>query len=349
MPPRRAALSDLIRSPHFRFAAAFGLSCLGLQALFCVLPDALLKVICEHTALVLGRVLNTIGFPVVVRGTIVSGSGIAFQIVLECTALSTVALFACFVAFYPAGARKKAIGLAMGIPALYIGNLVRLVAVFAVSHYNPRLFEIAHAYLGQVFTILLVVLACLLWLKWVNTGSLPGRVSKAAGFLARFVLLSGSMFLFWMEVHHWYVWFLDRFMIFGFSLFGYHLLVPPETAVYYETFSIVAFVSLILATQSVKWSTKAKVLVVGLGLFFLLHLFHRVDTALLSAFHFTSLFRLDVLLCDLGQYLLPMLLWLVMVIRRPAESPSRGADEGRMAVRRKKQVAAPSIPSVKAP
>jgi fumarate reductase subunit D len=203
----------------------------------------------------------------------------------------------------------------VGVPALYLGNLVRLVSVFVVSQYYPGLFELAHVYLGQVFTMLLLILACILWLKWVDTDSSAGPLHKTAGFLGRFVLISGCMFLFWMEVHHGYIRLIDRLMIFGFSFFGYRVFVPQYAAVYYETFGVVNFTSLVLATRSVKWSTKAKALTLGLCLLSFLHLFHRIDTALLSAFHYTPLFQVDVFLCDIGQYLLPLLLWPAVAYR----------------------------------
>lgn len=119
IPPRRAIVRDLLRSEHFRFAVAFGLSCFGFLALIWVLPASFSKVICAHTARTVGLVLSAIGFPAVVAGNAVSGSGLAFQIVPECTALSMVGLFICFVCFYRAEVRKKLAGLAMGIPALY--------------------------------------------------------------------------------------------------------------------------------------------------------------------------------------------------------------------------------------
>lgn len=121
-PPRRSSLPEIVRSDRFRFAAAFGLSCLALHALVSVLPDSFARVVCEQTAGVLGRVLIFLGFPVVVGSNIVSGSGLTFQIVLECTALSSIALFLCFVSMSRTGARKKLIGLLAGIPALYLGN-----------------------------------------------------------------------------------------------------------------------------------------------------------------------------------------------------------------------------------
>ena len=320
--------------------AAFGLSCLGLWALVCALPDFFAKVICEHTARTLGHVLNALGYSVSVAGTIVAGSGVSFQIVLECTALSAVALFACFVSFYRTRGRKKLMGLAIGIPVLYLGNLVRLVSIFVVTEHDPTDFEFVHVYMGQVFTIILVVLSCMAWVKWVDRDSPTGPAVRSSGFFARLVLISGCVFLFWMEVHHGYVWLLDRLMVFGFSFFTYQLFIPRETAVYYETFSIVAFTSLVLATGSASWSRKAKGLALGLGLFVLLHLFHRVNNTLMAAFHFMSLLRLDIFLCDVGQYLLPMVLWLLVAagrFPRKKESPGplspHGQKVGRVAVK----------------
>ena len=337
--PEHATLSNGMRSKRFRFAAAFGLSCLGLWALICILPDSFARIVCEQTARTLGHVLRLIGNPVIVSGNIVTGSGVSFQIVLECTALSAIALYACFVSFYKTHGRNKAIGLAVGIPALYLGNLVRLVSIFVVTRHDPRFFEVTHVYMGQVFTIVLVVLSCVVWLKWVDQGSHAGPVGKVAAFLGRFVIISGCVFAFWMEIHHWYVWLLDQLMIVAFSFFNYRLFVPRENGVYYETFSVVAFISLVLATGSIRWSTKAKGLAMGLGLFVLLHLFHRINNALMSALHYKSLIQLDIFLCDVGQYLLPVVLWLFAAVRRSprAEQPgniSRPSSLVRVAKRR---------------
>jgi exosortase/archaeosortase family protein len=312
-----------MRSSRFRFAAAFGLSCLGFHALVCALPPSFAKPLCDHTARTLAQVLDALGIPALTIDNIVSGGHPPLQIVLECTALFMVGLFTCFVSLYPGDVRKKAAGLAMGIPALYLGNIVRLTAIYVVSRYSPGLFGLVHVYVGQVFTMFLVILACILWLKWVNPDPGGGPGSRVLSLLARFALISGCMFFFWMEVHHWYIWLIDRLMIVGFSLFGYRLFVPQETAVYYETFSIVTFTSLILATR-VPWARKGTALAAGLSLFFLLHLFHRTNITLMSAFGFTSLLQPDLFFCDIGQYLLPVLLWLAMATRR---SSSRARDE----------------------
>ena len=307
-------LSDIISSERVRFVIAFTLSCIGLYAVIQALPPSFTRPIDEHVAATLGLVLNAFGMHVSTLNDIVSEGGLAFKIIPECTPLFTVGLFICFIVFYPATLRQKAVGLAMGIPALYLGNLFRLAATFMVSRYDRRFFEVVHVYLGQVFTILLLVISCFLWLKWLNrVESKQGVSMRVAGFLARFVLISGCLFLVWMKVQYWYIWLLDRFMVFGFSLFNYNIGLANNTAVYYETFSIVTLISLAFASRSVSLSTKIKGLCGGLTLLFSIHLFHRIDNALIAYFSLTSALVVDLTLLLFGQYLVPVLFLLFLV------------------------------------
>ena len=321
--PGGATASSVVRSGRFRFAVLFILSCSGVYALIFALPDQYTAVINKHTARTLGYVLNMLGIPVSVLGDGVWGKGLAVKIILECTALLMVGLFLCFVVFYPAPTRKKAAGLLVGIPALYLGNLIRLVLVFVAGRYDQRLFNVLHAYLGQVFTLILVFLSCVLWVKWLDwEDSKKGIPLRVAGFLSRFALISACLFFLWMEVHHGYIWFVDQFMILGFSLFNYRLFIPREVLIYYETFNMVTFTSFVLATRSIPWIGKVKGLAAGLGILFLLHLFHRIDNVLITSFHFIPVITADYILCAIGQYLLPILLCLAVVKRKsPPDTP----------------------------
>jgi exosortase H (IPTLxxWG-CTERM-specific) len=313
--------SDLVRFEGFRFGAALALSCIGLYTLIFALPDDYLGPINEHTARTLGHVLNAFGIAASTIGDTVSGVGVAFKIIPECTVLLSVGLFSCFVTFYPAPIPKKTGGLLLGVSVLYLGNLVRLTLLFMIGRYDRRLFEVSHVYLGQVFTIALVFFSCILWLKWLAREEPKERLPiKIVSFLGRFVVISGCMFFLWLEVHHYYIWFVDRFMILGFSLFGWRLMIPRNTAIYYETFNIVTFTSLMLATQGIKPLRRMKGLVIGLGVLFLLHLVHRIDNVFMTAFGSPSVIPVDYVLCAVGQYLLPVGLWLAVALSFASES-----------------------------
>jgi len=309
-----ASALDLVRSGRFRFVSAFTLFCIAFYAIIQALPPSFTRSINEHVAATLGLVLNAFGIPVSTVSDSVSEGGLAFKIIPECTPIFMAGLFLSFVIFHPATVRQKVTGLVMGIPALYLGNLVRLVLTFMVSRYDRRLFNVFHVYLGQVFTMFLIIVVCILWLKWIDgEESQLGIPLQAAGFLARFVLISSGVFLLWMKVHHWYIQFLDWFMVMGFSLFNHHVGLAHETIVYYETFSIVTFTSLVLAVRSTAWAMKIKGLAAGLGLLFVIHLFHRIDNALIDYFNFTAAVIVDLTLLVVGQYVFPFLLFIFMI------------------------------------
>ena len=272
----------------------------------------------------MGLTLNLIGVSVSVAGDTVTGKAFALQIIPECTPLFMVGLFLCFIVFSPATLRQKASGLLVGIPALYFGNLVRLVVIFMAAQYDRKLFEPVHAFWGQVYAVLLVLLSFILWLK-----SLHNEIGFAAKecsawsistktviiFLGRFALIAGCLFLVWMKVHHGYIRLLDQFMLFGFSIFGHHFNPARQTPVYFETFSIVTFTSLVFAIRSTPWKTRTKQLAAGLGFLFLTHLFHRIDNFLMVLFHYSAALPVDLTLLITGQYLLPVL-FLTYSIRR---------------------------------
>lgn len=313
------SISGRLRSSRFDSVAGFVLSCICLYGIITVLPDSWTRLINEHTAVTLGLVLNFFGVHATTVGDIVSENGVAFRVIPECTPIFTAGLLASFVAFHPASLRQKATGLTLGIPALYLGNLVRLALTFMVSRYDRRFFEIFHVYLGQVFTLVLVILCCFLWMRWVEREEgEQDTVMDTAGFLARFGLISAGLFLVWLKVHHGYIRLLDWFMLFGFSLFGRPAGLAQETPVYYETFSIVIVVSLILAVRSIPWRRRARMLGAGLGLLFLIHLLHRIDNALMVLYNITAMRRVDLTLLVIGQYMVPVLvlIWLVRMQKK---------------------------------
>ncbi len=320
-PPDKPPLRGTSRFKNFRFVAAFILSCVGIYACIFALPGRYTGPINEHTAQTLGLALNLIGVPVSVAADTVTGGAFALQVIPECTSLFMSGLFLCFVFFSPATIRQKASGLMMGIPALYLGNLVRLVAIFMAGQYDRRLFEPVHAFWGQVYAVLLVLLSFVLWLKSLDKEESKWSSSmKAISFLGRFALIAGCLFLVWMKVHHGYIRLLDQFMLFGFSLFGHHFNPARQTHVYYETFSVVTFTSLVLAVRSTPWKTRIKQLAAGLGFLFLTHLFHRIDNFLMVLFNYTAALSVDLTLLLIGQYLLPVLLLIYWIRRQKQEN-----------------------------
>jgi archaeosortase B (VPXXXP-CTERM-specific) len=121
----------------------------------------------EFTANVLGIIISAAGADVVVNGALVSINGFGLEIIDECTAVfSSIVYCACILA-YPTTIRKKVLGVALGVPALYAINILRLVILAQVGQTRPALFEFVHVYLWQASFIIFIVVIFLLWLRFV--------------------------------------------------------------------------------------------------------------------------------------------------------------------------------------
>jgi exosortase H (IPTLxxWG-CTERM-specific) len=137
------------------------------------------RVIVPFTGLVAkssGAILNGMGEGVTVRGTTISSPRFAVNINNGCNGVEAMLiLLACIVAF-PASARARATGLFLGALAVQLLNAVRIVTLYLLGAYQPRLFEIFHTAVWQIVIILAAIAFFLVWSARVA----PSRVASRA-------------------------------------------------------------------------------------------------------------------------------------------------------------------------
>lgn len=99
------------------------------------------------------------------------GRYFVFIIVPECGAIEVMAIFFAAVVAFPAGLRKKAAGLLLGLPIMYFVNVFRLSCLAVVGAMDSTkgrwVFNFAHEYVWQTVYIVFVVAVWLLWVEYV--------------------------------------------------------------------------------------------------------------------------------------------------------------------------------------
>ncbi|MEW6664929.1 MAG: exosortase H [Thermodesulfobacteriota bacterium] len=250
-----------------------------------------------------------------VHGPLLTLSGFTVRIIPECTPLFVTILYVSFIVSYPAPWKDRALGLLLGVPALVLVNLLRLVVVIFLGRHYPRLFEAGHVYLGQFLMVLTVCLMSLAWLPWIHES--PGTRLHAS-FLIRFFASSPLLFLTWIYLNKGYVLLGDRLISLVFSLFGYSLVMPRSHDLYYHTFNLALFGSLMLSAPSFPGLRGIKVLAGGLLLLCSLHLLVRVGNVLATGFGMPPALGIANALHVFGMYALPLLLWFRFIQRGPA-------------------------------
>ena len=303
--------------------ARFGVSCAALYSLSILIPDECYGPLNRLTAQLAGMLLGFFNAHGGVLGTTLSLNGFRALIITECSGLYLFVLFVCFVACAPVPLRAKCSGLLVGIPFLNAANVIRIALVTVIGAWQPGLFEFAHVYLMQLVMIMLVCVTCLVWHRWATASHTK---DGPFDFLVRLVALASILFVLWLPVHRQYVAFLDRQVIYLFSLIHRTLLIPPRPEIYHHTLSLVLFFALVCASRGVAWQRKVLGLAGGMLLLALVHMLLRVTQVLVTAAHLEWVNPIHLTFHLLNQYLLPVLLWLAVVRQKEAPcGPAPGA------------------------
>jgi exosortase/archaeosortase family protein len=97
------------------------------------------------------------------------GQSFAFRVVPDCGALPSMTIFLCAVFAFPTRGRNKFIGAALGLPLLYVVNVIRLscLAIIGALTSGGEVFDFAHHYVWQGIFVIFVVAVWLLWVEFI--------------------------------------------------------------------------------------------------------------------------------------------------------------------------------------
>src|SRR3954452_10935753 len=117
-----------------------------------------------------GAVLNALGQQVTMVGTVIRSPKFAVNIRNGCNGVEAMLIFLAAVLAFPASWKSRLAGLGIGILAIQVVNLVRVVALFLTGVYFPRIFDTSHTVIWQTIVILFGVM---LWIFWANRFAAP--------------------------------------------------------------------------------------------------------------------------------------------------------------------------------
>ncbi len=117
-----------------------------------------------------GVMLNLIGQGIEMQGTVIRNSRFAVNIRNGCNGVETMIIFLAAVFAFPASWKSRASGLVLGLFAIQLINLVRVVALFLTGAYFPSFFDSSHTVVWQTIVILFGVF---LWIFWANRFAVP--------------------------------------------------------------------------------------------------------------------------------------------------------------------------------
>ena len=98
-------------------------------------------------------------------------NGFAVSIEAGCNGIeAAVVLIAAMLAF-PAPWKHRVLGILVGLTAVQVLNIVRVISLFYLGQWNMTVFEWAHLYLWQALIMLDVLIVWLVWIRMLPPSS----------------------------------------------------------------------------------------------------------------------------------------------------------------------------------
>ena len=103
---------------------------------------------------------------------------VTYAITQGCTGLHTYTLFVSGVFSYPTAAKKKLIGLIIGLPAFFVFGTLRIVIMGVVAITQPASVEVFHIY---IMAIVNTGFAMFVWVYWFSNVVKNEKLSPISG------------------------------------------------------------------------------------------------------------------------------------------------------------------------
>jgi exosortase H (IPTLxxWG-CTERM-specific) len=127
-------------------------------------------------AKVSGSILQTMGENVRVAGTTITSSRFGVNINNGCNGVEAMLILLASIVAFPASMKARAVGLLLGAVVVQVLNFIRIITLYLLGAYQPRLFDLFHTAIWQIVIILAAIGFFLVWSARVA----PARVANRA-------------------------------------------------------------------------------------------------------------------------------------------------------------------------
>jgi len=123
-----------------------------------------------------GTLLQWMGEDVRVAGTMISGPKFGVNINNGCNGVEAMLILLASIVAFPASMKARAVGLLLGAIVVQLLNAVRIISLYLLGAYHPRLFDLFHTAVWQIAIILAAIGFFLVWSARVA----PSRVANSS-------------------------------------------------------------------------------------------------------------------------------------------------------------------------
>lgn len=117
-----------------------------------------------------GGLMQLFDGKVVVQGSDIRNSqtGYAVSIKSGCNGVEAAMILAAAILAYPAPWLKKLLGMVIGVLAIQVLNVLRIISLYYLGAWSQKALDIAHLYVWPGLIILDALVIFLLWIYWLG-------------------------------------------------------------------------------------------------------------------------------------------------------------------------------------
>ena len=106
---------------------------------------------------------------VISHGRVLQSKATGFGVSIEagCNGVEAAIILIAGMIAFPSSWKHKLAGIAIGIAAVQVVNLLRIISLYYLGKWNMTVFEFAHLYLWQALIMLDVLVVWMLWIRWI--------------------------------------------------------------------------------------------------------------------------------------------------------------------------------------
>ncbi len=127
-------------------------------------------------AKVSGSLLQMMGEDVRVAGTTITSTRFGVNINNGCNGVEAMLILLASIFAFPASMKARVAGLLLGAVVVQVLNFIRIITLYLLGAYQPRLFDLFHTAVWQIVIILAAIGFFLVWSARVA----PARVANRA-------------------------------------------------------------------------------------------------------------------------------------------------------------------------
>ena len=152
------------------YVASFAVLTVGAMALLIVpsVDAGFIQPFTRSLVVVCAGVMNLFGASVVASGVVLSFANASGAVMVSsgCNGVEVCILFAAAIMPFPAPIAARVVGVVVGVVAIQLLNLVRIISLLFLARFAQNLFDFFHLFFWDAFIMLDAVVLFLAWHHW---------------------------------------------------------------------------------------------------------------------------------------------------------------------------------------